>query len=608
MDLALLTEKSLTITVVEDDPIILNDIVRMIDASGHTVLNAFQSGDDLLKSDLTKKFDILMVDIELEGSINGIEAAAKVLKILSVPIIYLTSYSDNVTFRQILQTNPYGYILKPAKEEQLKVAIEIAYYKFSMDKKIAENEKRYHSIVETLPLMLARFKPETGQITYCNRGFQEFFHCSEMGENFFNTTVLSIFPAIESIFHTLNEKNLFSMSEEKVTVDENAEWFRIIYQALIDDTGTIFEYQFIAENITARKVNEAELLTKSNELNRRIRELSCLYTISSILENCRSLELIMQSIVDEILHTLHDREHISVCIEYGYHTFYSEGYFSSTPNYNNPIIVHNSVVGNIRLNISEQRRLTSFVSDDEAKLISAVGELISKTVVKNESESQLKKLEREIIMISEREKQNLGHELHDGIGQILTGTSFILKSLEKKLGKSSEIPKEFEEINQLIRDATTRCRRLSKGLVPVSYSNETFVYLVEQLLHSSYNLYSLDFSIDIPEDFNIKSSFVSSQLFRIVQEAVNNIIKHSGADFVTIGVGAYGSVITLSITDNGKGIEHGKESNGLGMNIMKYRADLIGADFDVYSLEKGGTMIAVQFPKTMATFKGKALT
>lgn len=603
MDVQHLPDRSLKLTVVEDDPIILHDIRMMVESIGHSVHSAYHSGEKLLESGPPYTMDMLLVDIELEGSVNGIEAVASILQSRTVPVIYLTSYSDNDTFKKILQTNPYGYILKPAKREQLKIAVDIAYYKFTLDRLVSESEKRYHSIVETLPLMIARFVPGSNTITFCNGFFQEFFDSSPSGDNFFSLMAERKFVSLDSFFSGLTAAQAQQISEIQIEYAGDELWFRIFCQALFDDDMRIFEYQFMAEDITRRKRSEEEITTKTVELNSRIRDLNCLYSISNILEKPRSLDYILQRIVDELAVALNDNDNVAVCIEYGDRSLFSYNYFSTTPNYNNPIVVNNCVVGNIRLNISEEKRLRCFISEEEEELLSTVSELISKTVVKIESEEQLKKLEREIIMISEREKQNLGHELHDGIGQILTGASFLLKTLEKQyVSAGSRQPQELTEIGTLIRDATTRCRRLSKGLVPVSYSNETFVYLVEQLLHSAKELYQLDFIISIPEEFSLKTSFATSQLFRIVQEAVNNIVKHADATGVNIAADDNGHGVTLSISDNGIGVHDILSRTGLGMNIMKYRADLVNAGFEVFSEENCGTVILVHLPEEIIDF------
>ncbi len=604
MELLHLPEYSLKLSVVEDDPIILHDITMMIEGLGHTVHSTYRSGEGLIASGPPYTMDMLIVDIELGGRVNGIDAVTAVLMNRSIPVIYLTSYSDSETFRKILHTNPYGYIIKPATCQQLKIAVDIAYFKFILDRRNRENEKRYQSIVETLPLMIARFEPESGTVTFCNGAFSTFFGCRVNETCFFELDHVQKLGDMRTVYSRFSVTNDSSRSEIQLECQGELIWFNVICQALFDDRGSLFEYQFIAEDITERKRAVGVIQKKTDELNSRIRDLKCLYAISNILGEPKNIGRMLQRIVDELTVALNDSENIALCIEYGDKSYFSYNYFSTIPNYNNPIVVNNSIVGNIRINITEEKRLSCFITEEEAELISTVSELISKTVVKIEAENRLKKLEREIIMISERERQNLGHELHDGIGQILTGTSFLVKSLEKRFQLMDvDTPKELSEISGHIRDATMRCRRLSKGLVPVSYTNETFIYLVEQLLLSTREMYQLDFQISIPEEFIIRNSFVTSQLFRIVQEAVNNVVKHAHATCVHVSVEDDGTGVTLTVSDDGSGMTQDSSMKGLGLSIMRYRTDLIGADFEIYSMENSGTAILVHISREMIRYR-----
>lgn len=611
MDFLTLLDYRLNITVVEDDVIILKDIRYMLERLGHNVIAEFKSGEEVLMNLPLSKTDILILDIELQGNINGIQVATELQKIKRLPLIYMTSYSDEKTLRNILQTDPYGFILKPAKRDELNIAINIAYYKFISDRKLLESEKRYQSIVETLPLMIARISPIDERITYCNGMFVKWFYGETEDSQskgalfFFELMSVNGLNGLMDFFIALDEKNSSSVHEIEISeaAGKGNKWYKIICQALFDNDGILFEYQFICEDITERKENERQVREKTVELDSRVRDLKCLYSLSSMQDGYRSLEKMLQRAVDEISIAFNDSDNISACIEYGDRCFYSYNYFTSPLNYNNPIIVENSMVGNLKINISEAKGSISFLEEEEYDLITAVTDQINKALYKYESVTQLKKLEREIIMISEREKQRLGHELHDGIGQILTGASFILKTLEKKLDAKEITMQEVSDVGDLLRDATSRCRRLSKGLVPVSYNNETFAYLIEQLMHSTKQFFNIGFVSEIPEHLVINNSFVTSQIFRIIQEAVNNIVKHANATEIILTLHKEDEFMRFAVTDNGVGFSGNRLDGGLGMSIMKYRSDLIGAEFDIISEEGKGTTVMVRVPLDHISFK-----
>jgi signal transduction histidine kinase/FixJ family two-component response regulator len=600
-----LFDYKLKIALLEDDPIILQDISSMLESLGHSVVATYLSGEAMLEEYQYLQCDLFVLDIELKGEKNGVDVAVEMQKTRSVPLIYLTSYSDDETVTRILKTDPYGFILKPARKDHLRIAINIAYYKFLSDKRIRESEQRYQSIVKTLPLMLARINPINDFVTFCNDNFKDHFFdpTGKFQINFFDKMEKIGFADLIDVFPSLSRVDNGVTKEYQVNRKDKQHYYKVICQALYDSEGSLFEYQFLCEDITRIKEREQKIQAYSSELDKRIRELKCLYSISRVLENSRNISKILQRVVDEVALALNDSQNVSSCVEYGVESFYSYNFFTSFSVFTHPIIVRGSIVGQIHLHVVESVDRSELFNNGELDLLITVSDMISKIVEKIEAEEQLKKLEKEIIMTSEREKQNLGHELHDGIGQILTGTSFILKSLENKLAKSGDVPQELTDVIELVKDATSKCRRLSKGLVPVSYSNETFVYLVEQLLHSTNQLYNVNFELDIPENFDIKNSFVTSQLYRIVQEAVNNTVKHADATKITLRLEDENEWVRLAISDNGHGLKTRGKDAGLGMNIMKYRADLIGANFDVIMEEKSGTTVVVRLPRDLIVYE-----
>ena len=599
-----LSDYTLKIALLEDDPIILQDIKSMLISLGHSVVATYRSGEDFLAEYQFIRCDLFILDIELYGEKSGVDVAEEIQKTRSVPLIYLTSYSDDETVTNILKTDPYGFILKPARAEHLRISINIAYYKFLSDKRIRESEQRYQSIVKTLPLMLARFNPVNDTVTFCNDNFKEHFFdpFNKVHEGFFEKMSESGFEDLIDIFSSLTRVSNATIKEYTIERNGITGHYKVICQALYDSEGGLFEYQFLCEDISEVRARERKIRDYSSELDKKMHELKCLYSISNILQNNRNISKMLQRVVDEVSLAMSSPYNVSSCIEYGVESFYSYNFFSTQATFTHPIIVRGSIVGQIHLHVEKDQERDDLFQKGELDLLITVSEMISKMLEKNEAEIQLKKLVKEIIMTSEREKQNLGHELHDGIGQILTGASFILKSLEKKLQKDTEVPQELYDVVDLIKDATSRCRRLSKGLVPVSYSNETFVYLVEQLLHSTKELYNITFELSIPENFDLKNSFVKSQLFRIVQEAVNNTVKHAQASKITLMLEDEKEWVRLAVSDNGvASVAKGKDP-GLGMNIMKYLADLIGVHFDIIMEEDIGTTVVVRVPGDMVVY------
>lgn len=136
------------ILIVEDERLIAEDIKRTLIYLGYDVADTVANGKDAIARARESSPDLVLMDIMLEGDINGIEAAEKIYNEMDLPIIFLTAYSNENTLQDARAAQPYGYILKPFEERELHATIEMAFYKHRMQKILKENEKKYRDIFE----------------------------------------------------------------------------------------------------------------------------------------------------------------------------------------------------------------------------------------------------------------------------------------------------------------------------------------------------------------------------------------------------------------------------------------------------------------------------
>jgi two-component sensor histidine kinase/AmiR/NasT family two-component response regulator len=137
------------ILVVEDDKIISMEIKDRLQTLGYEVPAVVFSGEEAIEKARIILPDLVLMDIRLQGKIDGIEAAENIKAECDIPVIYLTAYTDEATLQRAKVTEPYGYIVKPLEERELHSAIEISLYKHRAEKKIKESEVRYRAIVES---------------------------------------------------------------------------------------------------------------------------------------------------------------------------------------------------------------------------------------------------------------------------------------------------------------------------------------------------------------------------------------------------------------------------------------------------------------------------
>jgi PAS domain S-box-containing protein len=204
-----------------------------------------------------------------------------------------------------------------------------------------------------------------------------------------------------------------------------------------------------------------------------------------------------------------------------------------------------------------------------------------------------KRLERELLDIAERERQRIGHDLHDGLGQQLHGVSYLAALLEKDLQEdTSPRAAKAGQLNKHLQEALDLTRSLAHGLQPVKSVPEGLMIALRELAERTRRLYRIDCRFDCRAPVLISRQGAATHLYRIAQEAVNNAMKHGKPARVRIKLAATRQRIILGVCDNGVGIPRkmGRD-DGMGLHVMRYRADVLSGSLVVQKLPHGGTEV-----------------
>jgi PAS domain S-box-containing protein len=213
--------------------------------------------------------------------------------------------------------------------------------------------------------------------------------------------------------------------------------------------------------------------------------------------------------------------------------------------------------------------------------------------------TERKHLEKAILDISAREQRHIGQDLHDGLGQHLTGIAFMAKVHEAKLAeqKRSEA-KDAAKIVQLVNEAIHKTRELARGLLPVVSDDPQGLMSALQLWAAEVqDLFGVSCRFECETPVLIHDVTMATHLYHIAQEAVNNAIKHGEAQEVLIRLTAEQGRGRLTIKDDGNGIMENRASNhGMGLHIMNYRAGMLGGSLEIRRDTKSGTIVTCIFP------------
>jgi PAS domain S-box-containing protein len=217
--------------------------------------------------------------------------------------------------------------------------------------------------------------------------------------------------------------------------------------------------------------------------------------------------------------------------------------------------------------------------------------------------TERKHLEKTILEISAREQRRIGQDLHDGLGQHLTGIAFMSKVQEQKLMEKG-LPEAADAVKivKLVNEAINKTRELARGLLPVVSDTQGLMSALQQLAGEVEDLFAVSCRFLCFTPVLIHDDTVATHLYYIAREAVNNAIKHGHARQIVLRLAVVQYQGALTIQDDGDGLGKMTPGNiapgnkGMGLHLMNYRAKMVGGSLEVQRVPTGGAMVTCLFP------------
>ena len=248
-----------------------------------------------------------------------------------------------------------------------------------------------------------------------------------------------------------------------------------------------------------------------------------------------------------------------------------------------------------------------------AALLSKLGVLLreldrrvqERTAALEHEMAERQRLDQEIARVADRERRRLGHDLHDTLGQHLTGTSLAAQVLKGKLAaRSAPETAEAEKLVDCVEEGIDLTRNLARGLFSPELEAEGLVVALQNLAETVRERFGINCVVHGDELIPIHNSTVANQLYQIAQEAVTNSVKHAAARQIDIRLAMHGPELCLSISDDGVGFPDKPRSEGLGLHLMRHGAAMSGATFDIRRNGEKGTIATCRVKR----FSGNGLT
>ena len=222
--------------------------------------------------------------------------------------------------------------------------------------------------------------------------------------------------------------------------------------------------------------------------------------------------------------------------------------------------------------------------------------------------SERKRLEGQITEVASHERRRLSADLHDGLGQELTGISLMLRSLATRTGpQASRVVPNLNEIIALVNHAIQSVRKMALGISPAALDRGGLLSALERLTAWSRDSYGINVRLRLgnPSPPLIDES-TATHLYLIAQEAINNAIKHGQARLVVVKLRTIRHLVYLSITDDGVGVpDASARGTGMGLKIMEYRAAMMGGVMQIKRVPNGGTSLRSICPQIAGRAEGK---
>ena len=463
------------ILIVEDEAIIAMDIARTLENMGYSVVDTLSRGDECLERCCKDDVDVVLMDIKLQGEMDGIEAARALSRERTLPVIFLTAYSNSNVMRRVRDVHPYGYLIKPVNERELRVAIETAISRYASDRIIQEKEQRYRTLFEE------------------------------------STEAICILDD-NNVIREVNRRlaDLFGY--------EPAEMTHKSFRELLAPESVLF----LERNNRYGGEFDLKMVTKHGEV------LFCVVRTSPGAESGTGSDL--QVIVEEA---------------------------------------------------GEKRRT----------LREAV-----------ESREKLRSLSSHLTGLIENEKRNLARELHDVLGQDLTGLKFDLDWLKRQMevGEPDLISK-IDSMTRLVEGLMQRVRRVSIELRPGLLDDLGLSAAIEWQAEEFTRRTGISCNLLIePEDISLGEG-TAIALYRIFQELLTNVIRHAGATTLDVSLCANDGNLEFNMTDNGRGINPGEihRENSFGLLGIRERVYMLNGELSIEGRPGQGTRVHIEIPGVM---------
>jgi PAS domain S-box-containing protein len=626
----------ISVLIVEDEVIVAQNLASKLEKLGYTVTGMAINGHEAVAMALNHRPQLVLMDIKLQGELDGIATVEKIKKHLDIPVIYLTAHSDPNTLSRAKISTPYGYVLKPFDERDLATQVELALYKHEADKRVRE-QREWLRITLTSIGDAVIATDEAGLVTFINpvaesltgwkqdeaigQPVQEIFRIvNEYTRKAVNDPVRKVLQS-GKIVALANHTVLLRKGGGEVPIDDSG-------APILDAQGRILGVVLVFRDISGRRRAE-EALQKSQR------------KLSTILEQIPDGVGVINRDGEFILSNSALRAYISSTMpsihperKKRFHSWDADGRPLPPDQWPGARALRGEIVSpGIEFQYtgddgSDVWMLVSAVpyhSEDEDENVGAIAvvkditdlkkteqklrqlnetleqKVAERTRVIETRSKQLQALAVELIEAEEHERRRLADHLHGELQQMLAAAKIQLEAVSQ--GQPDE--STLSNVRHLLEASIGESRRLAHELFPQVLQHADLSAALKWIARYYREQFGLQVALEMDATWQAESKPIKTFLFRAVKELLFNVVKHADVKSARIDLAMSDGSLVLTVSDRGRGIEpdilkFDAAPVGLGLLSLRERVQYLGGSLAIETSPGLGSRITLKVPVSVA--------